>query len=103
MSNLKHNFVPQQIEAKMEAKRMGKTVALHKNGEPCSCPFRNPVIAPGKIHGTNEMQIPACSNACQFFALIEHSDKADPISPNFYEVYLGCAGAGQSFYVDQIG
>jgi hypothetical protein len=88
------------IFADVTVKKLGDALVLHKNDRPCNCPFRNPVLMPGKIHGTAEVQVPACSNECQFFALIERADPND--GGKFYEAFLSCAGAGLSFYVNEI-
>jgi hypothetical protein len=48
----------------MNADRM----ILQKNGDACSCPFRNPVLLPHPtISGQLVINNPICSSACQFF------------------------------------
>ena len=88
------------VEALFSLKSNLDTVILEKNGQVCSCPFRTPQLVPGKIHGTAEMQIPACSNACQFFNIITHTHQpeaeCDPVEA--IEVYLSCNG-GVSFLI----
>lgn len=77
----------------------GENYVLKKNGQFCQCPFRSPQVVPGKIHGTAELQILTCSNACQFFNIITHygtDNKAE--EKEMVEVYLTCSG-GVSFLI----
>ena len=49
-------------------------LVLRKNGNICSCPFRNPTILPHpSIQGQMMLQNPICSDLCQFFNLLEGS------------------------------
>lgn len=77
----------------------GENYVLKKNGQFCQCPYRSPQLMPGKIHGTAELQVPTCSNACQFFNIITHfgTDKLSDEKP-LTEVYLTCSG-GVSFLI----
>jgi len=44
------------------------SLVLRKNGNICSCPFRNPTILPHpSIQGQMIIQNPICSDLCQFF------------------------------------
>jgi hypothetical protein len=45
-----------------------ESLVLRKNGNICSCPFRNPTILPHpSIQGQMIIQNPICSDLCQFF------------------------------------
>jgi len=58
-----------------------ETNILRKNGNICSCPFRNPVILPHpSIQGQMVIQNPVCSDGCQFFDI----DKTENL------VFLSC-------------
>lgn len=60
-----------------------ESYVLRKNGNICSCPFRNPTILPHpSIQGQMIIQNPICSDGCQFFD-IEESEKA---------IFLKCSG-----------
>lgn len=49
-----------------------ESLVLRKNGNICSCPFRNPTILPHpSIQGQMIIQNPICSNLCQFFDIDE--------------------------------
>lgn len=89
----------EQLHAKFSLVKTGASFALKKNGEFCQCPFRTPQIVPGKIHGSAEMQIPICSNACQFFNIYEYQDFNRVLGvQSFTEVFLSCS-QGNSFNV----
>jgi hypothetical protein len=48
---------------------------LRKNGNICSCPFRNPVILPHpSIQGQMVIQNPVCSDQCHFFDIDENEN-----------------------------
>ena len=45
-----------------------ESLVLRKNGNVCSCPFRNPTVLPHpSIQGQMIIQNPICSDLCQFF------------------------------------
>jgi hypothetical protein len=47
-----------------------ESYVLRKNGNICSCPFRNPTILPHpSIQGQMIIQNPICSDGCQFFEI----------------------------------
>lgn len=47
-----------------------ESYVLRKNGNICSCPFRNPTILPHpSIQGQMIIQNPICSDGCQFFEM----------------------------------
>ena len=47
-----------------------ESLVLRKNGNICSCPFRNPTILPHpSIQGQMIIQNPICSDGCQFFEM----------------------------------
>lgn len=46
-----------------------------KNGEPCICPFRTPVIIPAKLGGVDLVQ-PQCNSSCPLFHLEIENNKA---------------------------
>ncbi len=49
-----------------------ETLILRKNGNICSCPFRNPTVLPHpSIQGQMVIQNPVCSDGCQFFDIDE--------------------------------
>ena len=49
-----------------------ESLVLRKNGNVCSCPFRNPTILPHpSIQGQMIIQNPICSDLCQFFGINE--------------------------------
>lgn len=49
-----------------------ESLVLRKNGNICSCPFRNPTILPHpSIQGQMIIQNPICSDLCQFFDIDE--------------------------------
>jgi len=51
-----------------------ESYVLRKNGNICSCPFRNPTILPHpSIQGQMIIQNPICSDGCQFFEIKEEN------------------------------
>ena len=51
-----------------------ESLVLRKNGNVCSCPFRNPTILPHpSIQGQMIIQNPICSDLCQFFTILEQN------------------------------
>jgi hypothetical protein len=49
-----------------------ESLVLRKNGNICSCPFRNPTILPHPtLSGQAVVQNPICSDGCQFFDIDE--------------------------------
>ncbi len=51
-----------------------ESLVLRKNGNICSCPFRNPTILPHpSIQGQMIIQNPICSDGCQFFEIKEEN------------------------------
>ena len=49
-----------------------ESLILRKDGNICSCPFRNPTILPHpSIQGQMVIQNPICSDGCQFFDIDE--------------------------------
>ena len=57
------------------------SLVLRKNGNICSCPFRNPTILPHpSIQGQMIIQNPICSDLCQLFQIVNES-----------EIYLLCS------------
>jgi len=65
-----------------------ESLVLRKNGNICSCPFRNPTILPHpSIQGQMIIQNPICSDLCQFFEIIR--DKAFlACTPYTFEVLI---------------
>jgi len=52
-----------------------ESYVLRKNGNICSCPFRNPTILPHpSIQGQMIIQNPICSEGCQFFDVVEEEN-----------------------------
>ena len=51
-----------------------ESLVLRKNGNVCTCPFRNPTILPHpSIQGQMIIQNPICSDLCQFFTIKEEN------------------------------
>lgn len=72
----------------------GSMVLLVKDGIPCDCPYRVPVMLPsqtalGQANNAFEVRGFNCSNLCQFFNLSESSEFKDGIT---YDIHLSCAG-----------
>jgi hypothetical protein len=70
-------------------------LVLRKNGNICSCPFRNPTILPHpSIQGQIIFQNPICSDGCQFFEIIDRSAEREldnkPTEPKL-TLHLSCS------------
>jgi hypothetical protein len=51
-----------------------ESLVLRKNGNVCSCSFRNPTVLPHpSIQGQMIIQNPICSDLCQFFTIKEEN------------------------------
>jgi len=50
---------------------------LKTNGNPMICPFRNPIMIPGKLQGQITYQYLGCSSLCPKFSIHENSVKTN--------------------------
>lgn len=58
-----------------------ESLVLRKNGNVCSCSFRNPTVLPHPtIQGQMIIQNPICSDLCQFFTIKEENPVGAVIS-----------------------
>ena len=66
-----------------------ESLVLRKNGNICSCPFRNPTILPHpSIQGQMIIQNPICSDLCQFFDIISETEINLVCSNTSFEVLI---------------
>jgi len=66
-----------------------ESLVLRKNGNVCSCPFRNPTILPHpSIQGQMVIQNPICSDLCQFFEIVSETEITLLCSQTSFEVLI---------------
>lgn len=65
-----------KINTFLDIAEINGVLTLTKFGQPCECPFRNPVILPHpQINGQAVVVQPQCNERCQFFYVVDYSNR----------------------------
>jgi len=85
-------LTPETMPAVYSLTKVDNQFALAKSGNICRCPFRAPVLVPGKLLNSAAIEVPVCGNACQFFNVYEHRNNA---GETLTEVFFDCTNSSK--------